>query len=185
MKRFYNISEPAAEAITLAAVKQQLYIDPLVTVDEDLLNRIRVGAVALAENYIEKFLTERVIVVETGEFITDIEAKFSPFNSVTEIAYIDENGASQILAPALYELLKVGQYDSEIYYLDADNLPSLADDAKAVKITGTVGFPAGTLPTGILEGVMLLVTFLHENRNDTPDEKVRASRTILRPYKSW
>jgi len=183
LSKHYTISGNITYPITLDQAKKQLKIDPLVDHENDRITEIIAEAFGYAKDYLERIIIEQDIVIETSSFISEVESEFSPINAITSIEYKDENGATQTLDVALYQLYSKNMYDSYLHY--EPDLPDLLYDDRAVKITGKVGYKVGEIPKRILSAVNLVIGYLDKHRDDSPDQKERASQTLLRPYKQW
>ena len=186
MAVYFEISGTPAAVIDLAAAKRQLRIDPIITYDDTRITEIIDEATAYASSYMSKRIGEQTVTLYCPEFITDIEDVISPVSAITSIKYFDVDGNEQTLNNTDYKLYKIDEYTNRLVYTAAE-LPQLYSqrDERLVTITATVGYTTTTLPNDIRSGIMLLISYLFENRNDSPDEKVRASQTILRRYKEW
>ena len=187
MAVYYDISGNVTYPIDLDAAKRQLRIDPIITYDDTRITEIIAEATEIASDYTGRRYVEQDIVIEAPAFITDIEAVFSPITSISAITYLDVDGNEQsLVADTDFKLYNTDPYTRELVYI-IDPLPELYSEQteRLVKITGKVGYTATTLPKGARSGIMLLISYLYENRNDSVDERVRASQTILRRHKQW
>ena len=184
MANYYTLSGTIIEPLTLADAKLQLRIDH--DFENAIITAIITEARSLAEDYTGRLFTERDLVIHTQNFIEDLETDYSPINSISTLKYKIVKGGtySELVADTDYKLRKIDKYSSKIDYI-LDPLPTLPEDSTAVEITAKVGYTAAALPASVRSAIKLLISYLYENRDDTADEKQRASQTILRPFKRW
>jgi uncharacterized phiE125 gp8 family phage protein len=181
-------SGPISEPITTQEAKDWL------KVDTDVEDAIIAGLIKSARIYAEKY-TGRALFAQTVKQYYDywpakgcIELSLPPVQSVEEITYIDSNGDTQTLDAADYTVDLVSR-PARVCINPDKSWPVLGDYPNAV----TVEYEAGAattaeIPDTIKTGMLLLIAFLYENREDIPisqsnDPKIRSANWLLWPEK--
>ncbi len=118
---------------------------------------------------------------------SDILLPRPPLVSVSSISYLDEDGASQTVAPADYV---VSTYDEpgRIALANGALWPATFDQINAVTIVYVAGYgAAGAVPAAIKQAMSLLIAHWYENREATasvatlPKEIDFSVKETLRP----
>lgn len=184
---------PAVEPVTLAEAKLHLRVEPDQT-DEDTL----IGDLIVAARQHIELVTGRAFVTQTWQYVLDafpsdeIRLPRPPLQSVTSVKYKLEDGTD--------ETLDSGQYVVDItaepglivtapgYDWPTDTLyPS---GAVTVEYKAGYGDAASDVPTGIKQGLLLLLGHWYENREtvvvgQTGNSVPFAADALLWPYRVW
>jgi len=122
---------------------------------EEVENR---GNVALIEQ--TRRQTISFDIIDEGVCGAEIALVRGPIVSVDQVAYLDSDGAQQILAPANYRLTP----DGTIYFLE--NPPTLADGPRTVWIDYTAGYgqAANDVPSQWRSIIMIIACRLYDFR---------------------
>jgi len=147
---------PTAEPLLLADAKTFMRI--LETDDDALITSMIVAAREFAENYTNRQFKQATFELITNRFIDGMKLRKNPIQSISSIQYMDENGTYQTLSTENYYLY----FDNGIGHLHFEDLPSIKDDKRAVKITFVSGY--ATVPSSIVSYLKVLVSTLYENR---------------------
>ena len=157
--------DPVDQAVSLEAIKCFLRL-PADDDDNDVMLEQLIGA---ATNYVEVLLG-RALITQTWEYKLDyfpfeFQLPRPPAISVTSIAYVDTDGASQTLATSVYQT----DFSSEpgrISLDDGQTWPStLTGELNAVTVTYTAGYGTDTtdVPANIQTAIMFLVQDYYDN----------------------
>ena len=179
---------PAAEPIDTDFVKTQLIIDGS-ALDAEINAMIPVARLK-AEQY-----CGRAFITQTWEryyhqFPLEIELPWAPLQSVSEITYVDGDGATQTLSSSVYTV----DTDSEpgLIYPAYDQVwPSTRAVRKAVKVTYVAGYGDDDtdVPDPIRHAIAKIVgSLMHHREDDTPISSVPVpwgARTLLADYRMY
>jgi len=157
---------PEKEPITLEFTKSQLnvYHDS----DDTLLQ----SYIGVARNLVEKRLS-RALITQTWDwsfrsFSDEMFIPLAPLQSITSVSYIDENGATQVLSSAVYDV-DVGVEPGIVRLAYSQSWPSVRDVANAVTIEFVSGYGLNpnNVPFVIRQALVLYVGHLYQNREAT------------------
>ena len=124
-----------------------------------------------ATNYVENE-TRRQLINATYTFSFDmfphgdvIYSPVSPLGSVTSIAYLDADGASQTLATSVYGVDTIRD-PGRIYLKSGQEWPSTLDQEQAVTITAVAGYGTAStdVPEPLIQAVLMLAAHYYEHR---------------------
>lgn len=185
--RLRLVTPPIAEPVTLAEAKAHLRI-------EHALDDAYIGTLITAARQHAEEVCWRAFVTQTWELVLDgfpstddIELPKGKLASITSVTYIDDDGASQVLAAAEYETDTVSMPGRLVLAYDA-TWPATRDAWNAVAVRYVVGEAVGAVPAPVKQAILLLVSQLYEHR--TP-EVIGATiapvqfavDALLRPYR--
>lgn len=96
------------------------------------------------------------------------------------LSYLDADGVSQTVDPALYAVVGRGTLDARIQLLSGKSWPRFPDHPAAITATLTLGFgdAATAVPAAILQSILLLVGDYYANREDTVAERSVTPATL-------
>lgn len=182
---FYLDTAPAELPVSLAEAKAHLRVT---SANEDALITNLIKA---ATSHTEQ-LTGRAIVTQTWMKVLDnfpsdaIELKAS-LGSVTEIKYVDPDGAEQTLDPAHYQIdpYRLPGWVMPAYGYD---WPEARATVNSVKVKFVCGFGnAASVPPDIKSALLLLIGHLYENREASTDRALTevpfAYEALISPYR--
>jgi len=161
------ITPPSVKPITLAEARDHLRVT---TTDEDSYIQLVIDA---ATDYYER-LTWLQLITATYDFFLDefptgdtpIELPRPPFQSITSIKFVDEDGNTQTLATSKFEV-DTSVLPGKVRPVNGEFYPSTKDQFKAVTITFKAGYgdSSAEIPSGILQTLKLLISFLYDHRD--------------------
>lgn len=125
---------PAALPQTVANLKLHLRVDH--SADDGLIEEFMRTAVNYVEDISGHLLVRRKAVVTFDAFpsgANSIELPFYPVTKISQITYVDNDGAEQTLATSVYELDEYSQ-PSKVYLKYNQSWPSTRDEPNAVKV---------------------------------------------------
>ena len=163
----YEITtDPAAEPVSLDEAKTQLRVDAN---DEDNLIQ---SLISVARRKVE-LETGRLLISQTVKAYWDkwpaagvLHLPVYPAAAITNIKYIDEDGALQTWSSADYTSDLVGMSPRIVINPDADN-PAAGDYPNAIQVTYTAGgATADDVPAEIVQSILMTLTMLYERRED-------------------
>jgi uncharacterized phiE125 gp8 family phage protein len=184
---YYPITHTSPEVISLDTAKKQLKMEDLGTYDDALITECIEAAIDEAENYCNISIRERKYTVKFTDWQQDFEFRMQYVQSVDSLKYKDTDGVEQTLVVAdTIELLPKDKYAQIVHFKNFDDLPSLKTGINdAVTMTLTVGYAAGTVPKGLIQGIKLLLTDNYDFRGDKETKYNTTSRKKLEPYKYY
>ena len=157
---------PAVTALSLVDAKAQIKPD---TDEEDSLIGTYIDA---AVSYLDGWhgVLARALITQTWEqdfecFSDLMRLPLDPVQSITSIAYFDENNVQQTLDPSVFQLLTDGGGPFVTSAPDQD-WPSTFDRLDAITVTFVAGYgdaPAD-VPASLRHAMLLMVTNWFENR---------------------
>ena len=161
----YNITvEPTVEPVTLAEARVHLKNDDE-SYDDTYITNLIVSARKLCEKYCNRvFITQTWQQNENG-FGSYIDLEVNKVQSVTSIAYIDQDEASQTLSTSNYQVDLLAD-TCKIYEGVSAGFPSVSTSTiNPVKITYVCGYGlAVSVPQDIKQAIFLMISHLYENR---------------------
>lgn len=179
----------SSEPVTLEEARKHLRIEPfgspLVHPDDDYILRLISASRAWCEEYTKRALATQNISVSLSEFPDDyIELPIEPVQSVTNITYIDTNGAQQTLSTNVWVF---DDYENRIYAKYGQTFPSTQAVSNAVTVNYVAGYTDGLspdiyeVPESIKQAILLMVGSYYENRQQDQMGNTRISFNSL-PY---
>lgn len=154
-------SAPAAAAVSAADLRAHLRLD---STDQDTYLEALISA---ATRSIELEANVQVITATWTLKLPDwwadrINLPRGPLQSVTSVQYVDDQGATQTLATANYDVVTAADL-GRIHTADGATLPTVDDVPQAVTITYVAGFgDAGTdVPADVLHAIKLLAAHFY------------------------
>jgi uncharacterized phiE125 gp8 family phage protein len=187
------VTPPSVEPITLAVAKSHLRVE--IGDDDSYIGLLLSSARDAVEQYIRRALYAQTWRLTLAAFPSRIELPVPPAVSITEIAYVDENEVSQVLASSGYRLT-VGDYGilTPAY---GESWPNTLAVSGAVTVTFVAGYtsnanpgdPDSAVPPSIKHAILLKLGHMYENREEVVTGTIAAelpqtSRDLLGPYRS-
>jgi len=196
MKQPQQVAPPAAELITLARARQHLKLEtegsPPTHPDDDLITDLITAAREAAEKYTGLTIAQRDFTVALDEFPAYIiDTQLWPVTAIGSITYTDQNGATQTVTAANYELDNYTRPASIVSPVEA--WPATKVTPNAVIATVTAGLTDGQSPNpypcpkAIIQGMLLTIGHLYENRQSVVGtqryELPLGVQSLLTPYR--
>lgn len=193
-------TEPQIYPVSLSEAKEQLRVDYS---DEDgRLGGMIAAATAWAQEWTGRTFMAATWVHTRAGFADWMELPRGPVSAVTSVTYIDsvlylsDPGGTTVRTSSGY--YKVLTLDAAEYYTSLDgpigavglnidgSWPSTLSRADAVRVAFTSGYSTqAEVPAPVREAILLLVTYLFENRGAQSAEMPVAVRALLQPYKIY
>ncbi len=119
----------------------------------------------------------------------DLELPFGPVTAVTEYAYLDGDGASQVWggSPLPYDLAApVGPRPSpaRLRTVGGASWPTSGSSLDAVRVAYTGGFTATTVPSLITQGMLLVIGELFKQRSESV-HAFNQAEAVIRARNLW
>lgn len=174
MRNVRDVTQPAAEPITLEEARLHLKLDaegsPASHPDDALIETLITAARQHVERYTYLAVAERQVEARVTAFDDDgVDIPVSPVQSIVSVKYVDSSGVEQTVESGDYEL--GGSLDGPALLLKhGSSWPTdVYDRADAVRITVEAGFTMGSpndnpLPGPVRAAILLVLTHLYENR---------------------
>jgi uncharacterized phiE125 gp8 family phage protein len=176
------ITPVVTEPVSLADARTHLRIEPYGSPPEhpdDLYVETLISvAREWCEQYLQRSLATQTLEVAYDNFTETLYLPNAPIQSVTEVTYVDENGATQTLYTSIYEL---DWYEDKLKLKYGQTYPK----ARSVKITYVGGYTNGQspdtdpLPFAIKAAMLLIVGNLYANRQEDQLGNTRISFNSL------
>ncbi len=154
---------PANEPVTLALAKAQCRVED--TNEDDLIGGYVAAARAHVEAYCNTPLVSRTITVKCDSFCDFATFPLGPMASVSSVAYVDTDGATQTLAGTVYELRNDGLDVSLVLKYD-QSWPAIQSGSR-ITVTGVAGYAA--IPDDVSHAILLLIAHWYQNREAVGD----------------
>lgn len=150
--------------------------------------------IVAARNTVEE-ATQRQLITATWELSFDcfpciIELPRPPIAAVSSIAYIDENGDSQTLSSALYQVDAKSQPGRVVPAVDEVWPDTESQTLNAVTVTYTAGYGASgaSVPRALRQAMLLLISHWNEHREavafSSATELPLAVKMLIAPYRT-
>lgn len=176
-----------ASCLTLAEAKKQLRVDASFTEEDDLIQSYIESAQVECENFINRAIGRRKMVVELAAFENPFLFSANYENDTVEkVEYYDKaTNTIQTLDPVEYKLRVSSVVNcKEIKFLNTLPETALRDDA--VIITIQQGFAVASVPAPIKAAMKLLISDSYERREDRAEVGYNtAAHAKLRPYRKY
>lgn len=175
-----SVITPAAAVVSWEEAKGHLRLDT--TTDQSLVEALVAAATdwlgRAPEGWLQRAVGSQTLEARFRLFPANgIELPFGPVTSISSIKYLDEDGTEQTTPNAVYQRLSDGRV---VLNVD-EEWPDLYDDEEAVRVR----YVAGDTPAAIKAAILLIVSFLYENREASPEDalSVGAVKWLLAPYR--
>lgn len=182
---------PAAEPVVLATLK--LHCRVTGSTEDTELQAYLDAAIAKLDGHAGEL--GRCLISQTWRQDYDywtpaLRLPFPDVSSVTSIAYLDTDAASQTVSSSLYDLTEDDQ-SSRIVFREAFTGPTLTTDRPAaVKVTFVAGYgaTAATVPAPIRQAILMLGAHYYANREAglvgvSGSEMPLAVEALIAPYR--
>lgn len=186
------VEYPTIEPVTLDQARLHLRLDAVDSnghPDDDLVAGLISAAREWCENFTGQILAGTDYELRLDAFTDEIQLQAQPVREVTEITYVDADGAPQILDPAAYEL-SPDPFAPTLTAATTNGWPEGTD----VRIAFTAGYlPEADstglpfVPASIRAAILLIIGHLYANREETTAAAVEhlpmGVKSLLRPYR--
>lgn len=156
-------SGPNVEPVSLTEAKAHLRVDH--SNENDLITILIQVAREMAEQITNRSIITQTRVIKLDNFpcFDTLRLTHGPVQSITSVAYVDEDEASQTLAASAYYT----DLDSDIARIVVKNSwPGTNDQPNAVTVTYVAGYgdTSSDVPQPIKQAMLLILGHLYENR---------------------
>lgn len=188
----FRVIEPAmVEPITLEAARLHLRLDldydPEVPANPEdaLVASLITAARQWCETFIGQALAPQTIEAAADAFGAELALPLGPVIEVTEVAYIDANGATTELPSSDYSF---DAFTGCLGLAYGAAWPSTRAHTNAVVVRYRAGYTAAQIPQPIVQAMLLLVGHWFANREESVvgvsiTEAPMASKALLQPYR--
>jgi hypothetical protein len=171
--------------VTLQKAKKQLHIEDDFEDEDDLIGSYLDAAQMACENFINRGISKRNLVIELSAFETPLTFERNYENdSIEKIEYYAPGETELTPLPAdQYQLRK----SNIVECFDIKLLSKPATDVRedAVIITINQGFDLASCPKPIIQAINLRLSDFYERREDREQGNNPASNNLLRPYRKY
>jgi len=182
---FYTATTATAPLLTLAKAKKQLRVETTFTEEDDLIESYIDAAQAACQDYINRSIAERNLVLEVSDFKSSITFERNYENDViTKIEYYAPGVTTlTTLAADQYQLRKSNIIECfDIKFL---SIPETDKRDDAVVVTIKQGFALANCPKPIIQAINLRLSDFFERREDREQGNNPASNNLLRAYRKF
>lgn len=140
--------------------------------DDALVSVLISAAREHAENFTGLSLVNRDHSFSMDEFpCSYIDLQVWPVTAITEVSYVDENGAIQVLASGQYSLDNVSR-PARLYPVE-DSWPTTKKQNNSVSVVFDAGFGDSIpMPKTLKQSMLLIIGHLYENRQDVGQDRL-------------
>lgn len=161
-----TITQPVSNAVTVSEAREQVVA---IGSDHDvLLTRLIAASERMAEQYLGGFISERTVEVTMDAFPVDNTFKLPvfPIQSVVSVTYTDTEGGSQTLTEGTDFRASLNGKAGHLVALNG--WPTSREySPDSVKVRLVVGYASGEAPEDVRHAILLKVSELFENRNES------------------
>lgn len=183
-----TVTGPVLEPVSVDEVRERLRLDSSET--ESAVRQLAVSARRRVEAATGRRLITQTLRLVLDHFPPEIWLEVGPIQSVAEVRYVDESGASQVLDAAAYRVIGTGAL-KRIVPAYGKQWPTPRRDYDSVTIEIVAGYGDGpdAVPEDIRQAIFLIAG--HERRATeavSPEagaEIPMGVRDILTPYRVW
>lgn len=170
------------QIISLELAKAHLRIEADYT-DDDMLIGLQIKAAQkAAENYMQRAVGLRQLVI-TMDVFQNVVFEGSSNDLIEEVEYYEPDAVDlTVMAQELYKLRKSGLETFEIQFSE---LPEVDNIEGAVIITVSQGYTPEECPEDIQSAMLLMIGDMYERREDREQGNNPASVNLMRPYRKW
>lgn len=173
------VTPPTSEPVLLAEAKRYLRIDG---VDDDMvIESLLVAAREEVETFCGITLLTTVYALRLDSFPCNgvIRLPRPPLQSVSSIAYLDDNNVSQTLATSNY-VVDSYSMSGQITLTSSGTWPSTYNQYNAVVVTYTAGFTLSTIPERAKMAMKLIIGGYYEHREEALETRTYPNETVKR-----
>lgn len=187
-----NITQPAAEPVTLAQVYKHLRLDPEGSPpthpDDTMLNAQITAARDWAEKFTRRsFVEQRLRLLRNGiPTCRTVDLLRPPVRSIQRVIYYDADNVAQVVSTGDYVLVE--SRVPQLRFLDTFSIPTTYDRDDSLQIEYTAGYePTGSpaedyaanVPQPIKQGILLGVELLYDFVSPEQRERLERAREAL------
>jgi len=180
------VTPAASEPITLTEAKNFLRVDH--SNDDTLISALITSARQLCEEYTRRILVTTTIDEYYDKFPTNrfenlsnlIYLSRGPVSSITSLKYVNEIGSEVTISSSLY----ITDLISEPARVQSvSGWFAAAGVVNQVIVRYVVGTGVSSIPKPLIQGMMLVISDLYDQRNDRVKQLPTASEYLWNPYR--
>lgn len=191
------VGAPAGEPVTLAEIKAHLYVEH--TGDDDLITALGLAARQHVEDVTKRALVTQTRVLRLSGFpIGGDQVIMLPggnIQSVTSVAYTDEDGASQTLAGSVYAFETSTDGGTGLLSLKyGQEWPDTQSRGLPVVVTYVAGWDddaasppdyGANVPAAIKTAIKMIVAGLYEQRQSDGEKRIYSNPAVAMLLSPW
>lgn len=176
-----TVSEPVTEPVTDAQAMMQMRIsnDEAADFAVEIAQRKK-AARDHVERYTGLVLGSREMDLVCTSFMDFAQLPVSPVTAVSEISYVDADGADQTLSTDVYELIP----DRPAYIVTKYN-QSWPEIEPGSRITVTASVGAASVPASVIEAMLLLISEGFDDHGNRSETGWRAVDSLLCNHRTF
>lgn len=170
------VTGPATEPVTTLEAKEQLTIAATVTAHDALIGRLISAARAWTEKEAQVAWIDQTwrLTLDAFPAYGEILIPRPPLSSVTSIAYVDSDGATQTLSTDVYDV-DTESMPGIVYRAYNQSWPTTRTQRNAVTITYVAGYgdENAEIPEDARHAILMTVAHLFENREASTEKALK------------
>ena len=168
---------PTTYPVTVEEARRHLRVDG--TEEDALIQTYIIAATELTETFTCRQLMPATYALRIDRFPPVIIVPKPPLQSVTSIAYLDSQGASQTLTVTTDYIVDSNSEPGRITTPFSTVWPVSYDQMNAVTVTFVAGYTgAGTVPESLKAAIKLMVGDMFQNRETTLEKPIQENPTL-------
>lgn len=183
---FDIVTDAASEPITLTEAKNFLRVDH--SDDDTLISALITASRQLCEEYTRRILVTTTIDEYFDQFPRNswnghsniLYLSRGPVTSVTSVKYVDEIGSEQTIASSLYVVDSISE---PARIQSTDGWTTGAGVVNQLIVRYVVGTDVTAIPKPLIQGMMLVISDLYDQRADRVKQLPTASEYLWNPYR--
>ena len=183
---FDIVTAAASEPITLAEAKNFLRVDH--TDDDDLISALITAARSMCEEYTRRILVTTTIDEYFDQFPKNhwdghsniLYLSRGPVASISSVKYVDEIGSEQTISSSLYVTDTISE---PARIQSTDGWTTGAGVINQLIVRYVVGTDVSAIPKPLIQGMMLVISDLYDQRGDRVRQLPTASEYLWNPYR--
>lgn len=179
MKSLTIVTRDNSSILTTDDAKKWLRVEG--TDEDTVIAAIMAGAISYAEDFLNRTIGVNTYELTMDEFEDVVQLHKPPVAVVTEIAYVDVDGADQTFDIAK---TKLDMSSGRLGLKQEESWPEVADEPFAIKISySSNGILAGKEADAVLDAIKMTLAYRYDYRDDPNQRWKKATDNILSPLR--